>query len=136
MYEISARKIWKEKIKSMVYNETLLPKEDAIMKKNFISRIAPYIRKYDLDIIGRENIPYNSAVFICNHSNSHDFFTIQEVWNDLKRPVTPFGANDCLNLFSTLLFKAGNVTLIDRGDKKSSSEGMMLFSEKIVNGSH
>lgn len=84
MYEISARKIWKEKIKSMVYNETLLPKEDVIMKKNFISRIAPYIRKYDLDIIGRENIPYNSVLFICNHSNSHDFFTIQEVWNDLK----------------------------------------------------
>lgn len=103
--------------------------------KKLISRIAPMLRKYDLDIIGEKNIPNKpGAVFICNHSNSHDFFTTQEVFNEFKRPVTPFGASDCLDFFSLQLFKAGDVTLIDRSDKKSSIDGMMTFSKKIIDG--
>ena len=105
------------------------------VSKKIISRIAPLLRNYDLDIIGRENIPSEpGAVFICNHSNSHDFFTINEVFNDLGRPVTPFGADDCLDFFTLQLFKAGDVTLINRSDKKSSIDGMMNFSKKIIDG--
>ena len=105
------------------------------VSKKIISRIAPLLRNYDLDIIGRENIPSEpGAVFICNHSNSHDFFTIHEVFNDLGRPVTPFGADDCLDFFTLQLFKAGDVTLINRSDKKSSIDGMMNFSKKIIDG--
>lgn len=105
------------------------------ISKKLISRIAPMLRNYDLDIIGRENIPSEpGAVFMCNHSNSHDFFTIHEVFNELGRPVTPFGASDCLDFFTLQLFKAGDVTLIDRSDKKSSIDGMMEFSKKIIDG--
>jgi len=105
------------------------------VSKKLISKIAPLLRNYDLDIIGEENIPSdNSAVFICNHSNSHDFFTTQEVFDELGRSVTPFGAEDCLNFVSLQLFKAGDVTLIDRGDKKSSLDGMFEFSKKIIDG--
>ena len=103
--------------------------------KKVISILAPLLRNYDLDIIGRENIPHDtSALFICNHSNSHDFFTIHEIFNDLKRSVTPLGAKDCLDFFTIQLFKAGDVTLIDRGDKYSVFEGIMLFSKKIIDG--
>ena len=105
------------------------------VSRKLISHIAPMLRNYDLDIIGEENIPSEAgAVFICNHSNSHDFFTTHEVFNELKRPVTPFGASDCLDFFTLQLFKAGDVTLIDRGDKQSSTDGMMEFSKKIIDG--
>lgn len=105
------------------------------VSRKLISHIAPMLRNYDLDIIGEENLPSDpGAVFVCNHSNSHDFFTIHEVFNELKRPVTPFGASDCLDFFTLQLFKAGDVTLIDRGDKQSSLDGMMEFSKKIIDG--
>lgn len=105
------------------------------ISKKLISHIAPMLRNYDLDIIGEKNIPSETgAVFICNHSNSHDFFTIHEVFNELGRPVTPFGADDCINFFTLQLFKAGDVTLINRSDKQSSIDGMMNFSKKIIDG--
>lgn len=105
------------------------------ISKKLISHIAPMLRNYDLDIIGEKNIPSEAgAVFICNHSNSHDFFTIHEVFNELGRPVTPFGADDCINFFTLQLFKAGDVTLINRSDKQSSIDGMMNFSKKIIDG--
>lgn len=105
------------------------------ISKKIISNIAPHLRNYDLDIIGKENIPSEpGAVFICNYSNSHDFFTIHEVFNELKRPVTPFGADDCLDFFTLQLFKAGDVTLIDRKSKQSSINRMMNFSKKIIDG--
>lgn len=105
------------------------------ISKKLISKIAPMLRTYDLDIIGRENIPSEaSAVFICNHSNSHDFFTTQEVFSELGRKVTPFGADDCLNFFTLQLFKAGDVTLINRDDKQSAIDGMLRFSKKIIDG--
>lgn len=105
------------------------------ISKKIISHLAPMIRNYDLDIIGEENIPSDpGAVFICNHSNSHDFFTVHEVFDELKRPVTPFGADDCIDFFTLQLFKAGDATLINRGYKQSSIDGMMNFSKKIIDG--
>lgn len=129
-----------EKIK---YYETLKDYCDSIkidieakkISKKLISLLAPFLRKYDLEIIGQENIPKeDSAVFICNHSNSHDFFTTQEVFNSLGRNVSPFGASDCLNFISLQLFKLGDVTLIDREDKESSLFGLMTHTKKIIDG--
>lgn len=129
-----------EKIK---YYETLKDYCDSIkidieakkISKKLISLLAPFLRKYDLEIIGQENIPKeDSAVFICNHSNSHDFFTTQEVFNSLGRNVSPFGASDCLNFISLQLFKLGDVTLIDREDKESSLLGLMTQTKKIIDG--
>lgn len=103
--------------------------------KKCISYIAPILRSYKLELYGQENLPKdNSAVFICNHSNSHDFFTIHEVFRKIGRKVTPFGASDCLNKSTEFLFKLGDVTLIDRSDKDSSVYGLLEFSKKILNG--
>lgn len=130
----AAKKAYFDKLKE--YSKTLKMNDfGKEVSKKLISRIAPMLRNYDLDIIGRENIPSEAnAVFICNHSNSHDFFTTHEVFNELGRSVTPFGADDCLDFFTLKLFKAGDVTLINRDDKQSSIDGMMKFSKKIIDG--
>ena len=105
------------------------------LTKSIIYKISPFLRNYELEIYGEENIPKeDSAVFISNHCNSHDFFTIRESFGELGEDVTPFGAIDCLNFFTTQLFKFGDVTLIDRSDKESSTKGMLEFSKKISEG--
>lgn len=109
--------------------------ESKKISKKLISLLAPHLRNYKLDIYGEENIPKNdSAIYICNHSNSHDFFTVHETFGKIDRNVTPFGASDCLNFVSLQMFKIGDVTLIDRNDKKSSLDGLMTFTEKIKEG--
>lgn len=105
------------------------------ISKKLISMLAPHLRNYKLEIYGDENIPKDdSAVFISNHSNSHDFFTTQEVFDTIDRSVTPFAASDCLSFISLQMFKLGDVTFIDRGDKKSSIDGLLNFSKKIIDG--
>mgnify|MGYP004621757797 FL=1 len=128
----------KEKYYQMVREYCNLIKvniESKKISKKIISLLAPHLRKYKLEIYGDENIPKeDSAVFICNHSNSHDFFTSQEVFNQLNRNVTPFGASDCLNFLSLQMFKLGDVTLIDRDDRESSLNGLMNFTKKVIEG--
>lgn len=118
------------------YCETLkVDIESKKISKKIISLLAPHLRNYKLEIYGEENIPKNdSDVFVCNHSNSHDFFTLHETFDQLGRNVTPFGAADCLNFLSLQMFKLGDVTLIDRNDRESSLNGLMKFTEKIVEG--
>lgn len=109
--------------------------ESKKISKKLISLLAPHLRKYKLEIYGDENIPKeDSAIFICNHSNSHDFFTTHEVFNELNRNVTPFGASDCLNFVSLQMFKLGDVTLINRDDRQSSLNGLMKFTKKVIEG--
>lgn len=109
--------------------------ESKKISKKLISLLAPHLRNYKLEIYGEEFIPKDdSAVFICNHSNSHDFFTTQEVFNELGRNVTPFAASDCLNFISLQMFKLGDTTLVNRNDRLSSMNGLMNFSEKIIEG--
>lgn len=110
-------------------------KESSNAIKKFLFHVAPLLRNYDLEIYGDENIPLNdSAVFICNHSNSHDFFTIIETFGKIGRTITPFGASDCLNFWTKQLFKLGDVTMINRNSKDSSINGMLEFSKKILRG--
>lgn len=73
-------------------------------------------------------------IFICNHSNSHDFFTIIEAFGKIGRKVTPFGASDCLNFLTKQLFKLGDVTMIDRNSRDSSMNGMLELCRKILEG--
>lgn len=105
------------------------------LSKKMITNLAPKLRNYELEIYGERNIPlYDSAIFLCNHSNSHEFFTIHEVFHILRRNVTPFGASDCLNPLALKLFRLGDVTLIDRASRESSLNGMLEFSKKIIDG--
>lgn len=99
-----------------------------------IGMLSPFFRKYDIEIQGAENIPDDTAVFLCNHSNSHDFFTIREVFYNMNRRVAPLGAWDGLNFFSRLLFRWGDVTLIKRDNSESKRKGILDYCSKILSG--
>ncbi len=48
--------------------------------------LAKSIRKYELEVLGQENILDDTCIFACNHSNSHDYYTLQEI----ARKYPPF----------------------------------------------
>lgn len=99
---------------------------------DLIAKISPLFRNYEIEVQRAENIPDEPVVFLCNHSNSHDFFTIREVFYWLRKRVTPLGAWDGLNLCSRVLFRLGDVTLIKRDSAESKREGILDFCSKIL----
>ena len=100
-----------------------------------ILKLSPLLRGFEIEIRGEENLPTNeSAVFVCNHSNSHDFFVTKEVFSRVRRSVVPLGAWDGLNWLSRTLFRIGNVVLIKRDDSKSKEYGVIDFCSKILAG--
>lgn len=107
----------------------------SITCKRIIALISPHLRNFELEIRGTENLDIDSnAVFVCNHSNSHDFFTTEEVFSRIKRSITPLGAWDGLNFFSRLLFALGDVTFFKRDEKESTERGMLKLCSKILAG--
>lgn len=115
--------------------EELKIKKTPTIGQKLISKIYPLLRNYDFEIIGEENIPQNdSALFVCNHSNSHDIFTAYEIMEKLSKSATVMVASDCLSLPVNLLFQSANATMIDRRDKNSSTNGMLEISKKIIEG--
>lgn len=104
--------------------------------QKLISKIYPLLRNYELEIIGEENIPQNdSAIFMCNHSNSHDIFTAYEVFELLGKSASVMVASDCLSLATETIFKISDATIIDRRSKVSSLKGLHEHSKKIIEGS-
>jgi len=100
-----------------------------------LAMLAPFTRNFEIEIRGEKNLPKDcSVVFMCNHSNSHDFFTIHEVFRKLKRNVTPLGACDGLGIAARIIFKLGDVTLIKRFDRHSKDAGILNFCHKILSG--
>lgn len=104
--------------------------------KDLIRKIYPLVRSYDYKVRGLENVPEDGiALFVCNHSNSHDFFTPLEVFSDyLGLSPTTFVASDDLNLPTRKLFAACNATLADRNDKESLNNGIAIFISDILSG--
>ncbi len=94
--------------------------------------LAPMLRNFEIEIRGIENLPEHNLLFVANHSNSHDYFVTKEVFGKMQRNVTPMGAWDGLNALARFVFKAGDVTFIDRANKKSSENGIMDFCKKIL----
>lgn len=105
--------------------------------QELISRIYPLLRNYDLEIMGAENIPKNdTALFVCNHSNSHDIFTAYETLAQLKKKTSVLVASDCLSPFTKAIFTSANATMIDRNDKVSTTEGTYRIAKKILSGTY
>ncbi len=104
--------------------------------QKLISKIAPIQRNFDYEIIGAENLPKDGAVIVCNHSNSHDFFTALESFNNLSLPVSVFAADDDLNILSSNVFNFANATLVDRNDKESCKNGLFELTGKIIDNNY
>ena len=99
-----------------------------------IAGIAPNLRNYDYDIRGIENLPDGGAIIMCNHSNSHDFFTAIETFTKLGLPVSVFAASDDLNKLTNGIFTFANATLIDRNNKISAKNGLLELANKVKCG--
>lgn len=71
----------------------------------FVAKIAPYLRNYDFEVMGEENIPDDGkALFMCNHSNSHEFFTLHEAFDKIGYNISAFAASDGLNSVIKYIF--------------------------------
>lgn len=102
-----------------------------------ITLIAPLLRNFQIEIRGEENIPKDTeCIFVGNHSNSHDFFVINETFSRIKKPVTALAAWDGLNILSRSMFYLGNITFLNRVDKESVEKGILDFGSKILNGNN
>lgn len=118
------------------YCLTLKANPNVSVGQKLISFIAPIQRNFDYEIRGAENLPNDGAVIVCNHSNSHDFFTALESFNKLSLPVSVFAANDDLNALSNSVFSFANATLVNREDKESCQEGLFELTAKIINNNY
>lgn len=99
------------------------------------SKIFPLLRNYGYFVEGIENLPDNGcALFVCNHSNSHDFFTAQELFRMLGKNVSVLSADDDLNFATATLFKICEAVLIDRNDKNSTSNGIFEMAANLICG--
>lgn len=113
-------------------------KEKAPQKllRELVIRIIPCLRSYDFEIRGVENLKkVNNAIFLCNHSNSHDFHTMQEALRKARCSDFTFLASneDISNVIKIIFISCGGV-LIDRKDKTSIKNGVLRFSANILNG--
>ena len=103
--------------------------------QDLIHRIYPLLRKYKFEIEGEENIPKDSnALFVVNHSNSHDIFTAYEVLSKLQRKGSVMVATDCLNPVTTEIFHISNATLLDRRKKEDRQNSVFKMSKKLLEG--
>lgn len=89
----------------------------------------------NVEILGMDNIPSSIPVlFICNHSNSHDIFSMYSILEKLGISSSVMVATDCLNPFSIAVFAAADSTFLDRNDKISANESIYELSSKIMAG--
>lgn len=103
--------------------------------QSIIKKVYPWLRNYQIEIQGEENIPCDSNVlFVANHSTSHDIFTAYELFSMLNRKGSVMVATDCLNPFTTEIFKASNATLLDRRIKSERSNSILLLAKKLLSG--
>lgn len=98
-------------------------------------KIVPVLHRYKIEIRGEENIPADtSAVFCCNHSNSHDIFTANEVFAKLKRPVSVLVAKDGISLLARWAFCMMNATFLHREHTESKSRAVWTLCNRILHG--
>ena len=112
-----------------------LNSEKKSIGQSVIQKIAPILRSYKLEIEGEENLPVDSnAIFLVNHSNSHDAFTAFEVLSKFKRNCSIMAGSDCLNFVSNLVFYSSNFTLLDRNNKENRNDSIYRMSKYINDG--
>lgn len=128
----SQKKEYYEKLKE----QCLLIKDNQFcFGQDAIKIVYPFLRKYKLEMEGEENIPKDSnALFLVNHSNSHDIFTAYEVLSCLQRRGSVMVATDCLNPITTEIFNISNATLLDRRKKEEKQHSIFEMSKKILSG--
>lgn len=97
-------------------------------------KIARSSRTYDLIVRGYDNIPEDdNCIFAFNHSNTHDFYNLQECLNEMFYTLNGKDANMPI---LQLILSLGGCIFIDRRDKKSSFNGANQLIAKCLSGNN
>lgn len=99
-----------------------------------IMKAYPFLRGYDYEIRGVDNIPSNGGLFVFNHSNSHDVFTINEVFKKIGLDISILGAKEEIGAITRFIFSSCDMVLFDRTDKASIEGGVLQFSGNLSQG--
>lgn len=100
-----------------------------------ITGIAPKIRNYNFELRGTENIPQNRrGLFFCNHSNAHDFLTMQEAFSKAGINITFLVSNEEISTIIKSIFICCGGVLIDRKEKSSINKGTIEFAANMLCG--
>lgn len=103
--------------------------------QKIVNKLSPKIRNYDFNIIGVENVPLDGkALFVINHSNAHDFFTMQETFSEIGIEQTFLASNEDLNSIILSVFKSCNGILFNRSDKNTVNKAFIEFACNMLNG--
>lgn len=123
-----------EEMKEYCLSLASKPKKSSILARNFVRLIyPPIVRRYGYERRKEENIPKDGkAIFLCNHSNSHDFFTPLEVLHEIGLEPTVLAANDDLDKMTEFIFSSCNGTLANRNEKKSTQEATIELCSKML----
>lgn len=105
-------------------------KETLLVHKLF-NKIVKGMRSYPIDVDMEKLDCGGPVIFACNHSNMHDYYTVQEVFKDMVNTlVASDGVSDVINF----LFRISGGILIDRNDKDSCFEGTNESIKRLMNG--
>lgn len=100
-----------------------------------INGMASRIRNYNFELRGAENIPKDGrCLFLCNHSNAHDFLTMQEAFSKTESDITFLASNEDISKIIQSIFIFCGGVLIDRKEKSSINKGTLEFVTNIING--
>lgn len=124
-YYLNLRNYYTNKIKSNNATEKV---------HKLFGNLAKGMRNYSIEIDNESGISFDEPViFACNHSNTHDYYTVQEVF---KRMVNVLVASDSLSGITSFLFKVSGSVLIDRDDKNSCFNGLNRLVENLMLGNN
>ena len=127
------RKIFFDSLKDYCSNKRKC-KTNITITQRAVAKIGKKSRKFQLIIRGRENIPVENCLLLCNHSNTHDAFVLAETLTELNKPCTFLAARDGLSPIEALFFRSARATMFNRANKASAQSGLYDFAGKIIHG--
>lgn len=108
--------------------------KEPLYRQRLVGMAYGKIRRYRVDIEGRDNLPPSPSVFCVNHSNSWDLLTTCELFVTLGRAFTVFAATDCLNPLTSALFRMLGYIMFDRRSKAESGATLGRAVDKLKGG--
>lgn len=130
--EFSSKKEYYEYLRNICLN---IKNNQLKIGQDAIKAFYPLFRNYKIELEGVENIPNDTnALFVLNHSTSHDIFTAYEFLSMLNRKGSVMVATDCLSPITTKIFDISNATLLDRRNKDERKNSVLELSQKIIDG--
>ena len=131
---VSDKKRYYEELRDYCKAASEKYKTDITLPQRIMAKIGKGLRNFDIEIIGRENMPKDGCLVVCNHSNTHDAFLAAEVLYKVGVPSSFLAGIEGLSRAEIALLKSARATMISRNDKESTINGVCDFSSKLIGG--